>query len=194
MTIKKIILCSLILFLLSSLYPSELFEVVKIRMKDGSIRTSQILCCGKSGLIVWNSRLPYKAELIKTYAEYIPYNKINRIQTKNYMSVLPLAIGFYTGIGLALTQFLQRSETAEGAFYKGFGAIILFAVSVSAGVIGSALSVVMPRRYNANEFSKKRIASKNHIIFTNDFPSEIITMLAKYEKVKSESKKNIKTP
>lgn len=52
----------------------------------------------------------------------------------------------------------------------------------------------MPRRYNANEFSKKRIASKNHIIFTNDFPSEIITMLAKYEKVKSESKKNIKTP
>ena len=194
MIIRKIILCTLVLFLLTSLYPSEIFEVVKIRMKDGSIRTSQILCCGKSGLIAWNSHLPYKAELIITYAEYIPYNKIKRIQADNYMSVLPLAIGFYTGIGLALTQFLQKAETAEGAFYNGFEAIILLVVSVSAGVIGSALSIVMPRRYKANEFSKKRIASKGHIIFTNNFPPEITAMLAKHEKVKSESKLDIGTP
>lgn len=182
MTFKKILLCLLILFLLSSLYPSELFEVVKIRMKDGSKRTSQILCCGKSGLIVWNSRLPYKAEFIKTYAEYISYNKIKNIQAKNYMNVLPLAIGFYTGIGLALTQFLKKPETAEDAFYSGFGAIILFIVSVSTGIICSAISVVMPRRYKADVFSKKRIASKNHIIFTNNIPPEIKAMLLKYEK------------
>ncbi len=185
MTFKKIILCSLILFLLSSMYPSELFEVVKIRMKDGSIRTSQILCCGKSGLILWNSRLPYKAELIITYAEYIPYNKIKRIQADNYMNVLPLAIGFYTGVGLALTQFLKKPETAEGAFYNGLGAIVLFGYSISIGALGSVLSVVMPRRYKADEFSKKRIASKGHIIFTNNFPPEVMAMLAKYEKNKS---------
>lgn len=179
---KKIILCSLILFLLTSLYPSDLFELVKIKMKDGSTRTSQILCCSKSGLIVWNSRFPYKTELIKTYAEYIPYNKIKKLQAKNYMSVLPLAIGIYTGVGLALAQFLRKSETTEGAFYNAFGGIIVFGISVSAGIIGSAISILIPRRYKADEFSKKRIASKNHIIFTYDLPPEITAMLTKYEK------------
>ncbi len=191
MNLKKIILCLLILFIFSGLYPSELFELVSIRMQDGSKRTSQILCIGKSGLIVWNSRLPYEAELINVHAEYISFKKIKKIQADNYMSIIPLTIGFFTGVVLVASQFINKPEDAEDAFYRGFGAIFLFGLSVAVGAFGTALSVVMPRRYNANEFETKRIASKGRIIFRNNFPPEIAKMLAKYEKDNSKPQTNV---
>ena len=153
-----------------------------MKMNDGSKKNSQILCCGKSGLIVWNSYLPYKKESINIYAEYIPYNKIKQIQVDNYISFFPLTFGFYTGTGLAIIQFMQKTETSEGDFYKGIGAVIAFIFCITAGALGSALSILIPRNSKANEFSKKKIASKGYIMFTNDFPPEITAMLAKYEK------------
>ena len=194
MTLRKIILCLLILFIFSGLYPSDLFELVSIRMHDGSKRTSQILCIGKSGLIVWNSRLPYDAELINVHAEYISFKKIKKIQADNYMNIIPLTMGVYTGIVLAFIQFAYKPENAEDAFYTAFGAIFLFGLSVAVGAFGTALSVVIPRRYKANEFETKRIASKDRIIFRNNFPPEIAAILAKYEHVRSEPKSGVGTP
>lgn len=182
MTFKKIIICTLILFIISGLYPSDLFELVSIRMQDGTKRTSQILCIGKSGLIVWNSRLPYDARLVNVHAEYISFKKIKNIQADNYMSVVPITIGFFTGVALAFAQFMIKPKDAEDAFYKGFGAIFLFGLSTAIGAFGTAVSVVIPRQYKANEFETKRIASKDRIIFRNNFPPEIKAMLAKHEK------------
>lgn len=182
MNTKKFFLCFLILIYLFNLYPSNVIKLVKMKMTDGSKRNSQILYCGKSGLIVWNSYIPYNKESINKYAEYIPYNKIKRIQVDNYISFLPLAFGFYTGAGLAILQFMQKTDTAEGAFYKGIGAVIVFTFSITAGALGTAISILIPRNSKANEFSNKKIARKGYIMFKDDIPPEIIAMLAKYEK------------
>jgi len=178
---KKLICILVIITLLPSLYAKNINESVKIKLKDGSKRTIQILCCGKEGLIAWDSNIFYKFELLDEYAEYISYNDIKYIQTKNKLSIVPILLGLVTGCALSAGQLNIKSKTSEGSFYQAVSALIFFLTSTAAGVIGSAVSVLIPRHHKPKSFSKKYITDNRYLMYTTNLPVEIEALLHQYE-------------
>ncbi len=178
---KKIICILIIITFLTGLHAKNLNESVRIKLKDGSKRTIQILCCGKKGLIAWNSNMFYKSELLDEYAEYISYNDIKYIQTKNKLSILPIMIGLVAGSALAAGQLSIKSETSEGSFYRTLSAIILFLTGTAAGVIGSAASVLIPRHHKPKSFFTEYITDNRYFMYTTNLPVEIEVLLQQYE-------------
>ncbi|NQV19579.1 MAG: hypothetical protein HQ534_13695 [Armatimonadetes bacterium] len=178
---KKIICILIIITILPSLYAKNINESVRIKLKDGTKITIQILCCGKKGLIAWNSNIFYKPELLEEYAEYISYNDIKYIQTKNKLSIVPIMLGLVAGSALAAGQFSIESETSEGSFFQTISGILLFLTSTAAGVIGSAASVLIPRHHKPKSFSQKYITDNQYLVYPTNLPVEIEALLQQYE-------------
>ena len=180
--IKKITCIFILIAILSSLYSENICKPLKIKLKDDSKKTIQILCLGQKGMIAWNSTIPYKPELLNKCTEYIPYDSIKYIQPKNSFSFTPVKLGFSIGVVFLITSLLGTSKTSEGTFYQIIGGFILFSISFAAGIAGSVISILIPRHHEAKSFSKNSKTNYGYIMYITDLPVEIAALLQKFEK------------
>ena len=154
-----------------SLYPENSIETIKVKLKSGETKIAKILCLGENGLIVWQSTLPYKAELLDDYAEYIPYRTINKFQIKNKVNLAPV------GTGLAGAAVLGLLGLASGNIIALFGTVLVGAISVSVGVFTMIASIFLPKYRSADNFKIEDKLKIPYVKFIVDVPPELKAMI-----------------
>ena len=180
--IKKFICITIIFSILISLHSKIITHNVKIKTKNEPKRIGKILCVGEKGVILWNSRIPYNAELLNDYAEYIPYKEISYIQTRNRLDLYPLLIGIIAGFALAAGIYNNPNYSAEGDSYDPMLVIISIYGGFNLGIVGSIATLFIPRHNKPIQFTKKYSYSKYYVMFISNILPELKTMLEKNEK------------
>ena len=116
---RKFICLIIILSIISSLYSEIIVKNIKIKTNNEPKRIGKILCLGKKGVIFWESKIPYNAEFLNDYAEYIPYTEILFIKTKNRLNLYPLLIGVSIGTVSAAGILNSFEDDTSSVFIAG---------------------------------------------------------------------------
>ena len=175
---RKLICLIIILSIISSLYSEIIVHNVKIKTKDELKKTGKILCVGKKGVIFWKSKIPYNIEFLNNYTEYIPYTEILYVKTSNRLDLYPLLIGVSIGTVSATVILNSMNDDPYSIFIAGalaYGGFLY-------GLIGSIVSLFIPRHNKPSKFTKKYSTNKSYIMFVSNIPPELKIMLEKYEK------------